>query len=126
MKTMKFILTAVLALTIVGGIHAQKKNNESEVTFTVSLHCGGCQKKVENSLPHEQGVKDMKVDLTKKEVWIKFDSQKTDKEKLQKAIEKLGFTAKEVVVEVKDQKVATDPDAGCPKAAGKKCCGGHK
>ena len=59
-----------------------------------------------NSIPHEKGVKDLKVDLPKKEVWIKFDTQKTDKVKLQKAIEKLGYTVTEVIPEAKEQKQA--------------------
>jgi len=127
MKTMKLILTAVLALAMVGGIHAQSKNNEAEVTFSVSLHCEACKKKVTNSIPHEKGVKDLKADLAKSEVWVKFDSKKTDKEKLQKAIEKLGFTVTELVAETKDQKhagckAATETGL-CPKT-GKKC-GGH-
>ncbi|MCL2097348.1 MAG: cation transporter [Bacteroidales bacterium] len=104
MKKMGIImLTAVLSLGICGKVYAQNKNNEVEVTFTVNLHCEQCKKKVMNSLPHEKGVKDMKADVAKQEVWIKFDSKKTDKEKLQKAIEKLGFTATEVILEAKAQ-----------------------
>jgi copper chaperone CopZ len=121
----------VLSLAIVGGVHAQNKNNEIEVTFSVSVDCDHCKKKIMNSIPHEKGVKDLKVDLAKKEVWIKFDSKKTDKAKLQKAIEKLDFTVSEVVpkVEAVQQQATgcaatcTKAHEGCPKkaAAAKKC-----
>ena len=110
MKKLHFILTAVLALTIVGGIHAQNKNNETEVTFSVNMHCEQCKKKIMNSLPFEKGVMDMKVDVAKKEAWIKFDSKQTDKEKLQKAFEKLGYTVTEVDVKAKAQ---LKVDGGC-------------
>jgi copper chaperone CopZ len=125
MKTVNIILTMVLSLAMLSGIHAQNKNNEAEVTFNVSMDCDHCKKKIMNSIPHEKGVTDMKVDLVKKEVWIKFDSKKTDKAKLQKAVEKLGYTVTEVVsVEKKQQDVAADCKAeheGCQKK-----CGGHK
>jgi len=118
MKKLRFILTAVLALTIVGGIHAQNKSKEVEVTFNVSLHCEQCKKKVMNNIPYEKGVKDMKADLAKKEVWIKFDSQKTDKEKLQKAIEKLGYTVTEVVAEAKTAQQQTGAACATPCKSG--------
>jgi len=114
-KTMNIILTAVLSLAMVSGIHAQSKNNEVEVTFSVSVDCDGCKKKIMNSIPHKKGVKDMKVDLVKKEVWIKFDSEKTDKATLQKAIEKLHFTVTEIVpkAEMTSQQPASSCAATC-------------
>jgi len=74
---------------------APKKSNEAEVTFVTNLDCAGCQKKVEAKLPFEKGVKDMKINLEKKEVWILYQTDKTDKEKLIEAIKKIGFEAKE-------------------------------
>jgi len=122
-KTMNIILTAVLSLAMVSGIHAQSKNNEAEVTFSVSVDCDGCKKKIMNSIPHEKGVKDMKVDLAKKEVWIKFDSEKTDKATLQKAIEKLHFTVTEIIPVVKEtQQETTSGCAATCKSAQTGCC----
>jgi copper chaperone CopZ len=74
-----------------------KKTNEAEVTFIADLHCANCQKKVEAKLPFEKGVKDMKVNLEKKEIWILYQTDKTDKKKLIEAIAKLGYEAKEKV-----------------------------
>ena len=126
-KTMGVIFfTTVLSLAIFGKMHAQSKNNEVEVTFSVSVDCDHCKKKIMNSIPHAKGVKDLKVDIAKKEVWIKFDSKKTDKEKLQKAIEKLDFTVTEVVPKAKEQAAsgckATCKSTSCAsKTAVKKC-----
>ena len=75
---------------------SSKQVAEAEVTFSVNLSCGGCQSKVENNLPLTEGVKEMKVTLGTKEVWVLYDTKKTDKEKLANAIVQMGFTAEEV------------------------------
>lgn len=100
MKTMLKVL-AIAAITLFAfSIDANgqdnKKKNEQQVTFSVEIDCPNCQKKLESVLPHEKGVKDLKVSLEKQTVWFQFDAAKTDKEKLKKAIEKQGYTAKEV------------------------------
>ncbi len=74
-----------------------KKNDKkvAEVTFVTSIDCPNCVKKVEAKLPFEKGVEDMKVDLKTQTVWIKYRIERTNVEKLAKAIEKLGYTATE-------------------------------
>ena len=71
------------------------KANEAQVTFSVEIDCPSCQKKLESRLPFERGVKDMKVDFDKNEVWILYQINRTDKEKLIEAIKKLGLKATE-------------------------------
>jgi len=74
----------------------QKKTNEAEVTFSVNISCANCQKKIEAKLPFEKGVKDLKVNLDKKEIWVLYQTDKTDNEKLIEAIKKLGYEAETV------------------------------
>lgn len=76
-----------------------KKANEAEVTFISSMSCHNCQAKIESKLPFEKGVKDLKIDLEKNEIWILYQTDKTDKNKLAEAIVKLGYEAKEKGVE---------------------------
>jgi copper chaperone CopZ len=101
------MLAAVLIAAISFGANAQDKKQDKkgavEITFSVNMHCDHCKKKIENNLPFEKGVTDLKVNLDKKQVYIKYDAKKTDKEKLQKAIEKLGYTATEVTPEEKEK-----------------------
>lgn len=78
-------------------VNAQNKKQSSstaEVTFETTIECRNCVKKVEAHLPFEQGVKDMKIDLPSRTIWIKYDSKKTNEEKLAAAIKKLGYGAK--------------------------------
>ncbi len=101
---MKRFLTLLTALLLVGSFafsadaqgRRKKESKFQEVTFVTSIDCKNCVKKVEAKLPDEKGIKDMKVTLADKTVWIKFDATKTDKEKLAAAINKIGFEATEI------------------------------
>ena len=109
MKTIlkSFTLLLVSALFLfANNTNAQdkKSNKEAEVKFAVEIECPSCVKKLEAKLPYEVGVKDLKVDLATKTVWFKFDTNKTNKEKLAKALDGLGYPAKEVTNPVKIKK----------------------
>ena len=89
---MKRFLFLTLTLLLMAGTAAfaqdkkQKKNADiQEVTFVTTIDCKNCVKKVEANLPYEKGIKDMKVNLDDRTVWIKYDAAKTDKEKLKKS-----------------------------------------
>ena len=90
-----------LSLSTVGNAQsgAPKKANEAEVTFSVEIDCPSCQKKIESRLPFERGVKDMKISMEKQEIWILYQTDRTDKKKLIEALKKLGHEAKEKVTE---------------------------
>lgn len=98
LKVLIVALVALFALNV--NSYAQDKK-EAEVKFLVSIDCQNCVKKLEANLPFEKGVKDLKVNLDDKTVWFKYQPDKTDKVKLAKAIEKLGYTAQEIKEEKK-------------------------
>ena len=103
MKIVKLMIIALCVLVGANTVSAQKldkkANKEAEVTFKTSIDCHNCEQKVLKNIPFEKGVKDVKVTLETKEVKIKFQTGKTNKETLKKAIEKLGYTAEEVTAE---------------------------
>lgn len=110
---MKRLFTLLMALLLVAGTATtalaqdkkQKKNaNIQEVTFVTTIDCKNCVKKVEANLPYEKGIKDMKVNLDDRTVWIKYDAGKTDKEKLAAALNKLGYEAEEITPETEEKK----------------------
>jgi len=122
-KTLTFILCSFFLAVGTIGLQANNKK-EAEVTFTVAVHCDNCKKKIENSLPHEKGVKDLKVSVKEQSVWVKFDTGKTNKDLLRKAIEKLGFTATEKIEETKkataETKTCDGNHTNCKKDCTKK------
>ena len=76
------------------GQNKKPANDKEKVVFDVSMTCENCQKRIENNIAFEKGVTDMKVDLAKKTVEIEFKKSQTTVEKLQAAIEKLGYEVK--------------------------------
>jgi len=98
MKVVKIIL-AVMFLAGTCTVFAQDKkgnNKEEQVIFLVSMDCHNCEQKIKKNIPFEKGVKDLTTNLDKKLVTIKYHPDKTDKDKLKKSIEKLGYTCEEV------------------------------
>lgn len=85
------LLLVLFAVPSMAETKKEKNNDTQEVTFVVSIDCAGCVKKVEENLPFEKGVKDIKVTLEDRTVWIKYSPKRTTKEKLAAAIEKLGY-----------------------------------
>ncbi|MDR2585772.1 MAG: heavy-metal-associated domain-containing protein [Prevotellaceae bacterium] len=98
-----FLIFSTFCLSLSAPLYAQtgtpKKANEAEVTFSVNIDCLNCQKKIESKLPFEKGVKDLKINLEKHEIWILYQIDKTSKEKLIEAIKKIGYEAKEITPE---------------------------
>ncbi len=95
MKTRILILSIIAVFTASMSISAQnkKENHIKMVTFDVSMSCENCKKTIEKNIAFEKGIKDMKVDLSTKQVTLKFDSRKTDEQKIIQAFEKLGYNA---------------------------------
>lgn len=103
MKTIQLISITLLSVLLMfsGTANAQnkKESKESQVTFSVPIDCPSCQKKLEAKLPYEKGVKDLKIDLEKQTIWFSYSPDKTNKENLIKALDKLGYKAVEVTKE---------------------------
>lgn len=107
----------------------KKAKDELEVKFKVNLHCHSCVEKLIQNVGFEKGVKDIDVELEKGIVEIEYNPKKTSPEKLQAAIEKLGYTAT-IIPEKgkccdkcdKGADKACCKDGKCDKAADKACC----
>ena len=101
----------LIALLGVGAANAQKpkKGEKKSVTVEImtSLDCEGCAKKINETLPYEKGVRDVKVDVPTKVVTVTYDPTKTNNEAIIKAFAKVKIDAS-----VKE---------GCAEG----CCGGH-
>lgn len=96
MKRLALIVTlTIFALSALNTDAMAKKNkNEKTLTFIVSMDCHSCVQNIENNIPFEKGVKDLKVSLDKKECEVTFKENKTSAIKLVEAFNELGYTAK--------------------------------
>ena len=79
------------------------KAKTETVIFNTSISCDNCKAKLEKHIPFEKGVKNMKVNVEKKTVEVTFDPVKTDKNKIDAAIEKLGYKSEEAKPEKKKE-----------------------
>jgi copper chaperone CopZ len=107
MKTIQKLFITILLFTIPVLLTAQDKDKTTEtVKFETSIHCDNCVNKIMTNLPQEKGIKDVKCDLGTKEVTVTYQKDKNNPEEIKKAIEKLGYTAKQVTEEkeVKENK----------------------
>ena len=101
MKTHKIIKTmlALMALVVAttGTVNGQKLNKKTEtVEIKSSVVCGMCEERVKKDLAFEKGVKDVAVDLETKVITVTYRNDKTDKEKIKKAITNIGYDADEM------------------------------
>lgn len=95
MKTVAIISSFFLFIlfALPAQLEAATKKSEKTVTFEVSMDCQGCVKKIEDNLPYEKGVKDLKVSLDQKTCEVTFREDKTSEKQLIKAFNKLGYEA---------------------------------
>ena len=82
--------------TITYSVHDKKVKKTETVTFKVNMHCKNCANKITDNISFVKGVEDLKVSLDQKTVTITYNPAKTNEATLQKAIEKLGYSAEKV------------------------------
>lgn len=91
-------VVSALPETVPSSIQVKKVKKTETVAFKVSMHCKNCVAKITDNISFLKGVEDLKVSLDQKTVTITYNPAKTDEATLQKALEKLGYTA-EIVKE---------------------------
>ncbi len=96
-KLLSLCLVAVVSLVFTTSFAApapaQEKSPIVTTQFMTDIDCESCTKKIMNSMPYKKGVKDVNVDVPKKVVTVKFDSQKCNNEALLKSFDKLKIKA---------------------------------
>lgn len=89
---MKRIIATACLLLFTAATAAAKELKT--VTFSVpKMHCEKCEKKVNDNLRFERGVKEITTDLKTKQVTVTYDAEKTDAEKLCKSFSKFKYSA---------------------------------
>ena len=92
-KIIMLCLMAVIGFGVTGAM-AQKKQVDLKTTvFQTDVDCENCAKKVDNSIPYQKGVKEVKVDVSTKTVTVTYDTSKTNDETLVKAFKKVKVNA---------------------------------
>jgi periplasmic mercuric ion binding protein len=110
----KIILIISVCLFAATSMFAQEpaESKYEKVSIQTSAVCGMCKERLEKNMAFEKGVKSVSLDDKTKILTIEFRSGKTDKEKLKKAITKIGYDADDLVA---DQKAHDKLPACCQK-----------
>ena len=93
-KIIMLCLLAVMGFGVADAV-AQKKTNAPLKTpvFLTDVDCETCAKKIDNSLPFQKGVKEVKVDVPSRTVTVTYDATKSSDEALLKAFKKVKVKA---------------------------------
>jgi len=95
-KLLSIIFILGISMNTVLAQEKQENKKTEKVTFKTSIDCDACVNTIMESVPLEKGIKNVKCDLETKEVMVEFKIGRTDKEKVKRMIEKLGYTAEEI------------------------------
>lgn len=63
------------------------------VTTNPQMHCEACENKIKSNMRFEKGIKAIETNISRQEVTLTYDADKTTPEKLMKGFEKTGYTA---------------------------------
>lgn len=94
MKNLKRIILLLSIILITNTSYADKKGT-ALVTYKVEMDCQSCVNKIKRIISFEKGVKNLDVDFGTKLVTITYKTKATNKEKLKKALEKMGYKTEE-------------------------------
>jgi len=64
---------------------------EQTTLTTKGMHCGGCASRIEQTLGHLEGVRQVKADHTSQQVEVAFDGATLDEATIRSRVEALGF-----------------------------------
>jgi copper chaperone CopZ len=92
---MKKLFTVLAAVALAANLSA-KDVKTLVVTTNPEMHCHNCENKIKSNIRFEKGVKKIDTSIEKQTVTIEYDADKTTPDKLIKAFDKFGYSAKEV------------------------------
>ncbi len=97
MKTIKSILAIVALLNFTFSGQAQDKGkNAEEIKIKTSSVCNMCKKTIEKAMAYEKGVKSAILDVDSQVLTVAFFPNKTNPDKLRKAVTMTGYDADQV------------------------------
>ena len=125
MKARNFIAAGMLIVFFMAGLmHAGATPKSETLKMKVEMSCANCQAKIQTGLSKADGVEKATADLKTKTVTIKYNPDVTDKDKLVKVVEGLGYRTE---FTPKDAKIGHDCSGeGEKKENCSKTCTGEK
>lgn len=98
-------------------LNAQARQNKKTTETLVvrsSVVCGMCDARVKRELSFEKGITDVEVNLKEKLITVKYRPDRTDPDKIRRAITRIGYDADDLPA---DEKAYNRLPACCKKDA---------
>lgn len=95
MQKKRITTLIVFALVLAFGSVAVSAAGATVTIRVEGMQCGSCASSVEKKLKATEGVEEVRVSFEKKEVWVRYDDNRTSVAKLREAINSTGFKAVE-------------------------------
>jgi mercuric ion binding protein len=92
----KFLLSLFTLITMAGAASAQTKAVQTAKISTPTIQCDMCKKKIETYLNRYDGVSAINVNVKKKEVTVKYITDRINEEEIKTAIANAGYDANEI------------------------------
>jgi periplasmic mercuric ion binding protein len=110
MKTMKSIITGIIAIVMILTVKTSnaQEATTAELKVKTSAVCGMCKETIEKNLAFEKGIKKSVLDVDSKIVTVTYNPQKITPEKIRMAIAKSGYDADDVTADAKAYKKLDD------------------
>ncbi len=97
MNKTKYILTLILALGFTAAFGQFKFKKNKTVTIQSNIVCGMCIDNLNEMFQDYYAVKKVDYDLKKKTITVTYNRRKTNLEKIEKRISKVGYQANNVL-----------------------------
>ncbi|MCB9171177.1 MAG: heavy-metal-associated domain-containing protein [Flavobacteriales bacterium] len=107
MNTLR-IAIVTFSLMAFGVTKAQNDHSKDDKYAHLEVHtsaiCGTCKKTIEGDLIYEKGVHAVHLDLAANVIHVSYDADRTDPDKIRKAITRIGYDADGLVADPKAMK----------------------
>jgi copper chaperone CopZ len=94
-NVMTLILIAVFSLGSSNVIAQKTKKTETVIIKTTAI-CGMCKTTIEKAMAYERGIISSNLNLETSELTVKYKENKTNPEKIRKAITEAGYDADDI------------------------------
>jgi mercuric ion binding protein len=92
----KFLLSLLTIILLSGAVSAQTKAVQTAKISTPSIQCDMCKKKIETYLNRYDGISSINVNVKKKEVTVKYLTDRINEEEIKTAISNAGYDAGDI------------------------------
>jgi copper chaperone CopZ len=117
----KLLFSSIVAFLFSFAASAQTKAIQTVKISTPTIQCDMCKKRIEDLLKRYDGVMTVNVNVKKKEVAVKYITDRTNEEVLKAAIANAGYNANEIAANPEVYKTLpkcckkTEDGGGMPK-----------